>query len=337
MISIIVPVYNVENYLGKCIDSIINQSFYDIEIILIDDGSTDNSGKICDQYKLKDNRIKVIHKINGGLSSARNCGLDIAKGEYIGFVDSDDYIDKYMYEKMINNLKENNSDIVICDMNYYLNGTDISNNKFRDFGVLNREDTLLKYLNHSYFKSHAQNKLYKKYLFNNLRFPEGKLFEDVATFYKVIGNSNRISFVNEKLYYYNQGNGNSITKKKFNLKNLDLIDNVEDMLHFFCGKYSNDVVQAAEGFYYLSVNTVIDMLYSNGLSLTNREYVNMMNTIENKVNKTYYKRGLKYFVKNNDVSYVKSKLNKLSFKINYYILKHLIKTGLMQFRLVKSN
>lgn len=106
LISVIVPVYNVEKYLHKCINSILNQTYKNLEIILIDDGSTDNSGKICDEYALKDNRIKVIHKENGGLSSARNAGLDICSGDYIGFVDSDDYIAEDMYEYLYVNLKK---------------------------------------------------------------------------------------------------------------------------------------------------------------------------------------------------------------------------------------
>ena len=101
MLSIIVPVYNVEKYIGKCIESIVNQTYKDLEIILVDDGSTDNSGKICDEWARKDKRIKVIHKKNGGLSDARNAGLDICTGDYIGFVDSDDYIELNMYEDLL--------------------------------------------------------------------------------------------------------------------------------------------------------------------------------------------------------------------------------------------
>lgn len=114
LISIIVPVYNVEKYLNKCIDSIINQTYKNIEIILVDDGSTDNSGKICDEYLLRDSRIKVIHKNNGGLSSARNEGINISSGEYIGFVDSDDWVEPNMYEEMYKKILYSNADIVDC-------------------------------------------------------------------------------------------------------------------------------------------------------------------------------------------------------------------------------
>ena len=116
-VSIVVPIYNVEKYLEQCIDSIINQTLKEIEIILVDDGSPDNCPQICDDYVKKDSRIKVVHKTNGGLSSARNAGIEIATGDYIGFVDSDDYIELDMYEKMYNIAIENNVDFVMSD--YY--------------------------------------------------------------------------------------------------------------------------------------------------------------------------------------------------------------------------
>lgn len=111
LISIIVPVYNVEKYLKECIDSVISQTYKNLEIILVDDGSTDKSGEICDEYSKKDSRIKVIHKENGGLSDARNVALDIAKGEYIGFVDSDDYVEKDMFETLYKLAEEHNTEI----------------------------------------------------------------------------------------------------------------------------------------------------------------------------------------------------------------------------------
>ena len=113
-ISVIVPIFNVENYVRKCVDSILNQTFSDIEIILVDDGSTDASGRICDEYLSKDDRIRVIHKENGGLSDARNAGLDMCTGEYIGFVDGDDYIDGDMYELLYKNLIQYDADISMC-------------------------------------------------------------------------------------------------------------------------------------------------------------------------------------------------------------------------------
>ena len=117
-ISVIVPIYNVEQYLRKCIDSIINQTYKNLEIILVDDGSWDNSPRICDEYAKRDNRIKVIHKKNGGLADARNTGLKMITGNYISFIDSDDYIEKTMYEKMIKVILKYNADIIECNLNY---------------------------------------------------------------------------------------------------------------------------------------------------------------------------------------------------------------------------
>ena len=142
LISIIVPIYNIEKHIVRCLDSILAQTYHNIEVILIDDGSTDNSGKICDQYSSADTRINVFHKQNGGLVSARNLGLESARGDYIGFVDSDDWIEPNMYERMYNNLKNNNSEICIC--NYIIDTIYHSINiklPF-EFDVLNKQDVL---------------------------------------------------------------------------------------------------------------------------------------------------------------------------------------------------
>ena len=118
LVSIIIPIYNVENYLEQCIISVVHQTYKNLEIILVNDGSPDNSGKICDDFALMDKRIKVIHKMNGGLSSARNAGIDIAKGEYLGFVDSDDTIEPFMYEKLMTAIKRDGIDLAVCAINY---------------------------------------------------------------------------------------------------------------------------------------------------------------------------------------------------------------------------
>ena len=118
LVSIIIPIYNVENYLEQCIISVVHQTYKNLEIILVNDGSPDNSGKICDDFALMNKRIKVIHKMNGGLSSARNAGIDIAKGEYLGFVDSDDTIEPFMYEKLMTAIKRDWTDLAVCAINY---------------------------------------------------------------------------------------------------------------------------------------------------------------------------------------------------------------------------
>lgn len=201
MISIIVPIYNVEKYLSKCIKSIINQTYKDLEIILVDDGSTDNSGKICDEFAIKDNRIKVIHKKNAGVSSARNQGLDKANGDYIAFVDSDDYIEKDMYEKMVNVMNKYDVDIVSCNYNHV-------NEKIEPFFILdkdeyinNKTELIEKVFQYKNYDMILFNKLYKKYIWKDIRFPLGiNLAEDLMMLYPTINLANRFYCIKEALY-----------------------------------------------------------------------------------------------------------------------------------------
>ena len=181
-VSIIVPVYNVEKYIEQCIQSLRTQSLRDIEIILVDDGSSDNCPMLCDKYTRIDKRIKVIHKQNGGLSSARNEGLNICQGDYIGFVDSDDWIDKYMYERLYNLCEERNADIGVC--NFFRN----ENNRTVEKEViteLNNIEGMRELFRGNLYRFSACNKLFKKSCFKNIIFPEGRVHEDLSTTYKV--------------------------------------------------------------------------------------------------------------------------------------------------------
>lgn len=206
LISVIVPVYKVEEYLCECLDSIINQTYKNLEIILVDDGSPDNCGKICDDYALKDSRIKVIHQQNGGLSAARNAGLDIAAGDYIGFVDSDDYIDLNMYEELYNSLKANDADIAVCGVKQFGNR---SNSFVYGNGYMNGTD-LLKSILKEEVQSGFCNKLFKNDLFNEIRFPVGQFYEDLQIFYLVAEKVKCVGFTDNTFYYYRSRN-NSIT------------------------------------------------------------------------------------------------------------------------------
>ena len=178
LISVIVPIYKVEKYLHKCIDSILAQTYTNLEIILVDDGSPDNCGKICDEYAAKDSRIKVIHQPNGGLSAARNAGLDIATGDYIGFVDSDDYIAPDMYEKLYNALVKNDADMAICDYQRFGNELpydemSLTTEVITGLQAMEKQNTVI---NCSFVV--AWSKLYKSFIFSNVRFPVGKINED---------------------------------------------------------------------------------------------------------------------------------------------------------------
>ena len=202
LISIIIPVYKVEKYLEKCIQSVINQTYENLQIILVDDGSPDNCGKICDEYAKKDHRIEVIHKSNGGLSDARNKGLEIAKGEYIGFVDSDDYIEADMYEVLYNLLKQYNADVSICNFYTVSQGKIAIKNADNGINEYNRIEILKEILLDRNIQSYAWNKLYKKELFDEIKYPIGKKYEDIGTTFYLLEKCNKVVVTGKSEYYY---------------------------------------------------------------------------------------------------------------------------------------
>mgnify|MGYP002511005302 CR=1 FL=1 len=233
-ISVIVPVYNVERYLGQCVDSILRQTYRNLEIILVDDGSPDNSPEICDKYEKKDNRIKVLHKKNGGLASARNAGMDIATGKYIGFVDSDDMIAEDMYEVLYKNIIRSNAEIAVCYKTDILENIQIGEGIVEE---LNKTQALKKMVLGIEFGSHACDKLFKKkVLVSGVRFPEGKTYEDLYTIYQWINNSNRIILCKSNKYYY-RPNLESITSAAFSKSNMNLIYGLENLGDFFKKNY----------------------------------------------------------------------------------------------------
>lgn len=238
-ISIIIPVYNSEIYLEKCIESILNQTFKDFELILVNDGSKDNSYEICEHYHKQDSRIKVINKVNGGVSSARNAGLNVANGKYIGFIDSDDYIHPQMYEILYNKLINTKSDIAICDYKkVYLKDnieTILFDEKIVSKNILKFSN--IEALNQFYDKYGMRftpmwNKLFKKTLFQNNKFEVGKCHEDEFIMHKLLYQSEYIIYIPIKLYYYFQSE-NSIMRKPFNILRLDAIDAYSQRVDFF--------------------------------------------------------------------------------------------------------
>lgn len=216
LISIIVPVYNVEPYLNRCINSILNQTFNNFELVLVNDGSTDKSGIICDSFKIIDDRIIVIHKTNGGLSSARNVGIEIAKGDFIGFVDSDDWLHPKYIETLYNNLVEFEAEISICNFLKVSTETIPNNpkNHVSQFSNIEALNQLHGKLNTQFVISVA--KLYKRELFNKIRFKIGKLHEDEFVIHHLLNNANKIVYTSSELYYYFQRN-DSITGIGFNI------------------------------------------------------------------------------------------------------------------------
>lgn len=243
LISVIVPVYNVEKYLSKCIDSILEQTYKNLEIILIDDGSTDNSGLICDKYAEKDTRIKVIHKKNGGLSDARNKGIEASTGKYIMFVDSDDYIKNTMISAMYNHIISDNTDMVICRFVHVdENGSVIKN--FSSMppyeNIVISSDDILKWFskeNVLYFIV-ACCKLYKSQLWNDIRFPVGKIYEDEFVAHHIMGKCKQVSVIAEAYYYYLQHSG-SITNSKITIKHFDAVEAFLNRSEYFLKRKMN--------------------------------------------------------------------------------------------------
>ena len=176
LISVVIPVYNVKPYLERCINSVVNQTYKNLEIILVDDGSTDGSDKICDDYSKKYKNIEVIHKKNGGLSDARNVGIENAHGQYIQFIDSDDYVNNKMIEILYNNLKNTNSDISVCRPYSFSNVSEIKDYKIEENLVEYEGIDILKNMYNDYLVTVvAWNKLYKKSIFNKIRYPKGRI------------------------------------------------------------------------------------------------------------------------------------------------------------------
>lgn len=234
IISIIVPVYKVEEYLQRCVDSILNQTYNNIELILVDDGSPDRCGDMCDQYRIKDSRIKVIHKENGGLSDARNAGIKFAKGKYITFIDSDDWISNNYIEILYDLLVSKDADISVC--NFIRTETEeieISSlrKKIYEFSNVQALENLCGEFNVQLTVSWG--KLYKTELFKEIRFPVGKIHEDEFTTYKVLYKANKIVLTTEPLLYYWQ-RPDSIMGVGFKLKNkLHAIEALHERAEFF--------------------------------------------------------------------------------------------------------
>ncbi len=213
LISVIVPVYNVENYLKKCLNSLLNQNYSNYEIIVVDDGSTDYSGKICDDFANKYSIITVVHKKNGGLSSARNKGLEIAKGSLISFVDSDDYVSNNFLSELYKNMMLYKSNISICSMYYCFKNKNIKRISSNSLSLMDFEQAFIEMNRGNYFDMAVWNKLFKKNLFDNIKFPVGKKSEDYYVMYLLFEKAQIISYVPKHLYYYVQRE-NSISKSK---------------------------------------------------------------------------------------------------------------------------
>ena len=273
LVSIIVPVYKVEKYLDKCIESIVGQTYENLEIILVDDGSPDNCPAMCDRWAEKDSRIKVIHKENGGLSSARNAGLDACTGEYIYFLDSDDYIADNCIEMLFNAIVSDGSDMCIGN----LMSVDESENFVDSYvcpkqRILTPEDIFSTYGNESpIIFIVACGKLYKTKLFSNIRFPENKLHEDEFTFYKVIDLCKAVSVLPDMLYFYVQHTESIMTN--ITPKRLDSIEAYCNQAEYLLQKgYLNSIeyIRRAASYWFKEI------LLNSKIKITDQYFITAM-------------------------------------------------------------
>ena len=242
LVSVIVPVYNVQDYLAECINSIIRQNYTHFELLLVDDGSTDYSGMLCEQYRKKDNRIKVIKKKNGGLSDARNYGIDKALGEYLTFIDSDDYVSEIYLNALVNTAIHNNADIVQVEFTREKNRL-ASKSAFGN-KIYNPTEALKSMLTLQRVQVNAWAKLYHAKLFDGVRYPVGKINEDNLTTYKTLIRANKVVCCSDYLYYY-RVNPAGIMNSQFNEKRFDIL-NAPDETAAFLGSQSSQFKEELE-------------------------------------------------------------------------------------------
>ena len=261
LISVIVPVYNVEKYLEKCVNSILSQSYKNIEIILVDDGSTDLSGEICDLYSKDYPNIKTIHKKNGGLSSARNAGLDIARGQYIGFVDSDDWVKESMYENMYRNIKSSGCDIATCGMLLSDGNKQKEYKNIKKKKVYTRDRALIEILLERDLDVSACNKLYNANLFRDIRYPEGENNEDAAVIMDIMSKVKEIIHIGTPEYFYFQRKG-SISNTPSDKNLLDQYNHALQINEIVLKKYNN-LKQYSEFYIFTQIVTILKCLLFN--------------------------------------------------------------------------
>jgi glycosyltransferase involved in cell wall biosynthesis len=308
-ISIIVPVYKVEPYIHKCVDSILAQTFSDFELILVDDGSPDNCGSICDAYAEKDKRVKVIHKNNEGISTARNAGLDLAKGDYIGFVDSDDWIESDMYELLYNMCISNDCEIASCTSKiYYSDKTVITGT--HSLKILDKSEAMRVVIEGSLYDEVVWTKLFKRSLLDGVRFPVGRVYEDTAFTYRVIHRSQRVCCIGEPKYNYVKRNGSTMDSATKNMR-IDAILIYEEMFEFisefypiFCDlvilKLANNamrvlnLISESPSFHnykteYYTVSGILNKHFSRIVKLKNYPITVKLLLTANKVNPLLYK------------------------------------------------
>ena len=307
-ISVIIPIYKVENYLNRCVESVVNQSYQNLEIILVDDGSPDNCPKMCDEWAEKDERIKVIHKENGGLSDARNAGMDEISGEYVFFVDSDDWIHRDTLKILMMFQKNHDVDIVECKalpISKEVTDAQIDVENIT-LSVFDTKEAMASLLREKPLKQTVWNKLYKRKIIDSIKFEVGKYHEDEFWTYQIFDKAKEILFLDVELYYYYQRQ-DSIMGQAFSLKRLDAIEGRYRRLEMFKEKYPELVSEAKENLAFLIIYYGQQALNSNNSLVVEyfkdaQNYLNQLCVLAEDLNKmsTTHKvwvNGAKYNLK----------------------------------------
>lgn len=285
LVSVIVPIYNVQQFLNDCLNSISKQSYNNIEVLLIDDGSTDLSGKIASDFSRNDKRFFYYKKSNGGLSSARNYGIELAKGDWLVFIDSDDLVSPHFIEKLLNLVNKTKTDIGICNYSRFSTHPsfpDEDDSAVREYSVIDKFsiyesiDTPLMMV--------AWNKIYRRSLFENIRYPSGMIHEDVGTTYLLLDLVDSFSLLDEKLYLY-RINEESISKSKISMNKIDLIYMYYDQMLFFQKKFHSD--KRYKQFYRQS-SLRLFKVFGTLLSYNKSRYIDY-HSFKNGVDETYKK------------------------------------------------
>lgn len=297
-ISIVVPVFNTEKYLNECINSLINQSLKNIEIILVDDGSTDNSLEICNKYAKIDARVIVLKQMNKGAAAARNTGLDIAKGEYIGFVDSDDWINEKMYNILYSKAKEHDADIVTCNIEKRCKtGAIILFSIDKSEYMISKNDAMSILLENQRITYSPCNKIYNKKLFENLRFSEGIILEDKDLLYRLVDKANRVYYVGQPLYYYRYVE-NSTLHSEFSLKKLDEHMVMKDMYEFYQKFYPEYASRVYSRYFLTNIILYINLIKYNRSLIGQYKYLlNRDKLLLIKLNDTGFDRKNRLLIK----------------------------------------
>ena len=264
LISVIIPVYNIEEYLSRCLESVITQTYKELEIILVDDGSTDGSGLICDKYAKKDTRIKVLHKENGGVSSARNLGLKIAKGDYIGFIDGDDVIENEMFQHLIDNVKEYKCDISCCQMDTINVNGKTSINYYSQSKILEVKSIVRDYFTEGFIKEmmYSQcNKIFSKHCLVKVQFKPYKYGEDILFIFEALMNANRV-YYDEYIGYHYVHRENSAMTRIFSIDRIDYINAIRE-LETICMENYPEVSERVKTWVYQHVLITLRLVIAN--------------------------------------------------------------------------